>query len=37
MKVMGDRDETIDHISKNSKLAVKVYKTRNDWMGKVSH
>ena len=32
----GDRDETINHIiSEFSKLALKEYKTRHDWVGKV--
>ena len=34
----GDRDETINHvISECSKLAQKEYKTRHDWLGKVTH
>ena len=33
----GDRDETINHIiSECSKLAQKEYKTRHDWVGKVT-
>ena len=32
-----DRDETINHISKCSKLAQKEYKTRHNWVGKVIH
>ena len=31
-----DRDETVNHIiSKYSKLVLKVYKTRLNWVGKV--
>ena len=34
----GDRDETINHIiSECSKLALKEYKTRHNWVGKVIH
>ena len=34
----GDRDETINHIiSECSKLALKEYKSRHDWVGKVIH
>ena len=34
----GDRDETINYlISECSKLALKDYKTRPDWVGKVIH
>ena len=34
--ICGDRDETINHIiSECSKLALKEYKTRHDWVGKV--
>ena len=34
----GDRDETINHmISECRKLALKEYKTRHDWVGKVNH
>ena len=34
----GDRDETIYHIiSECSKLALKEYETRHDWVGKVFH
>ena len=34
----GDRDETINHmINECSKLAQKVYKTRHDSAGKMSH
>ena len=33
----GDRDKTVNHISKYSKLAQKVYKSRHDWLGKVIH
>ena len=37
-RLCGDRDETINHIiSKSSKLALKEYKTRQDWVGKVIH
>ena len=33
-----DTDETINHIiSECSKLALKEYKARNDWVGKVIH
>ena len=34
----GDRDETIKHIiSECSKLAIREYKARHDWVGKVIH
>ena len=34
----GDRDETINHIiSECSKLELKEYKARHDWVGKVIH
>ena len=34
----GDRDENINHIiSEFSKLALKEYETRHDWVGKVIH
>ena len=33
----GDGDETINHISKCRKLALKEYRTRHDWVGKVIH
>ena len=34
----GDRDETINHIiSECSKLALKEYKTRHDWVGNMIH
>ena len=37
-RLCGDRDETINHIiSECSKLALKEYKTRHDWVGKVTH
>ena len=37
-RLYGDRDETINHIiSRCSKLAQNVYKTRHDWFGKVIH
>ena len=37
-RLCGNRDETINHkISKCSKLALKEYKTRHDWVGKVIH
>ena len=35
-RLCGDRNETINHISKCSKLAQE-YKTKHDWMGKVIH
>ena len=34
-RLYGDRDETINHISKYCKLAQKEYKTRHDCMEKV--
>ena len=34
-RLCGDRDETIDYIISN--VALKVYKTYNDWVGKVIH
>ena len=37
MEACGDRDETINYISKCSKLAQKEYKTRHDSVGKVIH
>ena len=37
-RLCGDRDETINHIIKEScKLALKEYKTRHEWVGKVVH
>ena len=37
-RLCGDRDETINHIiSECSKLALKEYKTRHDWVSKVIH
>ena len=37
-RLCGDRDETIHHIiSECSKLALKEYKTRHNWVGKVIH
>ena len=37
-RLCGDRDETINHIiSECSKLALKEYKSRHDWVGKVIH
>ena len=37
-RLCGDRDETINHLmSECSKLALKEYKTRQDWVGKVIH
>ena len=37
-RLCGDRDETINHvISECSKLALKEYNTKLDWMGKVIH
>ena len=37
-RLCGDRDETINHIiSDCSKLALKKYKTRHHWVGKVIH
>ena len=37
-RLCGDRDEAINHIiSECSKLALKEYKTRYDWVGKVIH
>ena len=37
-KLCGGRDETINHIiSECSKLALKEYKARHDWVGKVIH
>ena len=33
-----DRDETINHIiNEYCKLALKEYKTRHDWVGKIMH
>ncbi len=35
-RLCGDRDETINHIiSECNKFALKTYKTRYDWVGKV--
>ena len=37
-RLCGDRDETINHIiSESSKLALKEYKARHDWLGNVIH
>ena len=37
-RLCGDKDETINHIiSECSKLALKEYKARHDWVGKVIH
>ena len=37
-RLCGERDEVINHItSECSKLAQKAYKTRHDWVGKMSH
>ena len=37
-RLCSERDETINRvISKCSKLALKEYKTRHDWVGKVIH
>ena len=37
-RLCGDRDETTNHIiSECSKLALKEYKTRHDWVSKVIH
>ena len=37
-RLCGDRDETTNHIiSECSKLALKEYKARHDWVGKVIH
>ena len=37
-RLCSDRDETINHIiSECSKLALKEYKTRHDWVGEVIH
>ena len=37
-RLCGERDETINHvISECSKLAQKEYKTRHDWVGKMTH
>ena len=37
-RLCGDRNETINHIiSECSKLELKEYKTRHDWVGKVIH
>ena len=37
-RLWGDRDETINYIiGECSKLALKEYKTRHDWVGKVIH
>ena len=33
----GDRDETINHIISECSRLTQVYKTRNDWVGKVIH
>ena len=33
----GDRDETVNDISKYSQLEQKEYKSRYDWLGKVIH
>ena len=36
-KLLGDGDETINHIRECNKLAQKEYKTKHDWVGKVIH
>ena len=37
-KLCGDKDKTINHIiSESSKLALKEYKTKHEWVGKVIH
>ena len=37
-KLCGDGHETVNHsISKCEKLAQKEYKTKHDWVGKVTH
>ena len=37
-RLCGDRDQTVNHIiSKCSKLTLKEYKARHDWVGKVIH
>ena len=37
-RLCGERDETINHIiSEYSKLALKEYKTRHNWVSKVIH
>ena len=36
-RLCGNRDETLNHISKCSKLTQKEYKTRYNWVGKVTH
>ena len=37
-RLFGDRDETINHIiNERSKLALREYKTRHDWLGMVIH
>ena len=36
-RLCGEKDETINHVSECSKFAQREYKTRNDWMGKVTH
>ena len=37
-RLCGDRDETVNHIiSEWSKLELKEYKARHDWVGKLIH
>ena len=36
-RLCDDRDKTLDHMSRCSKLVQKEYKTRYDWVGKVIH
>ena len=36
-KLCGDKDETMNHISKYSESGQKEYKTRHDCAGKVIH
>ena len=36
-RLFGDKDEVINPISECSKLAQKEYKSRHDWMGRVTH
>ena len=36
-RLCGDRDKTINHKSKYSKLMQREYKTKHDWVRKVIH
>ena len=37
MNLCGNGDETVNHMSKYSKLVQKEYKARHAWVGKMIH